>query len=171
MSTPLNITKTQKPPEPGFQLNKKAAPVRQRPFYWRLRSPLGPVLVASFIAPSWATCHHQRMVKLICSPRLVSLAALPLLSGCVANTLVSAATAPVRVAGKAVDAATTNQSESDERRDRDMRKREERLGHLERDYLRHRDQCDRGDDDSCDQAREDYRDIQALLPARSEYRY
>lgn len=87
-----------------------------------------------------------------------------LLSGCLANTLVDVATAPVRVAGKAVDLATTSQSEADEKRGRELRKREERLGKLERAYARQRAQCDKGDLRACDKARASYAEIQAVLP-------
>lgn len=53
-----------------------------------------------------------------------------LLPGCIARTALDVATAPVKVAGKAVDLATTSQSEADEKRGRELRKREERLGKL-----------------------------------------
>ncbi len=59
--------------------------------------------------------------------------ALLALNGCIAKTLVDVATAPVRVAGKAVDLATTSQSEADERRGRELRESEERYGKLDRD--------------------------------------
>lgn len=59
--------------------------------------------------------------------------ALPLLlSGCVVNTVaktaVGVATLPFKVAGAAVDAATTSQAEADENRGRKLRKEEERAG-------------------------------------------
>jgi hypothetical protein len=50
-----------------------------------------------------------------------------LLSGCV-STVTSVATAPFKVAGKAVDWTTTSQSESDRNYGRKMRKQEEREG-------------------------------------------
>ncbi len=60
---------------------------------------------------------------------LVPLAALPLaLSGCLAKTALDVATAPVRVASKAVDLATTSQAEADQKRGREVRKEEERIG-------------------------------------------
>ncbi len=58
---------------------------------------------------------------------LLPLAAL-LLSGCLARTAVSLATLPVRVASAGVDAVTTSQSEADQRRGRQIREEEERLG-------------------------------------------
>ena len=61
------------------------------------------------------------------------LPALPLLlSGCVvatvAETAVDVATIPVKVASAGVDAATTSQSEADEKRGRELRKWDEELG-------------------------------------------
>ena len=54
------------------------------------------------------------------SMRGIALLTFPILAlalgGCVARTAVNVATAPVRVAGKAVDLATTSQSERDEKR-------------------------------------------------------
>lgn len=59
--------------------------------------------------------------------------ALPLLvSGCVvgtvAKTAVDIATLPVKVASAGVDAATTSQSEADEKRGRELRKADEERG-------------------------------------------
>lgn len=98
----------------------------------------------------------------------VALVALP---GCVAKTMLDVATAPVRVVGKGVDAATTSQSEADEKRGRALRQREERLGKLERSYYRHARECDEGDRDACEQARRDYAEIQAILPSVPAERY
>ncbi len=89
---------------------------------------------------------------------------LPALSGCIAKTIVGVATAPVRVAGKAVDLATTSQSEADEKRGREMRRSEERLGRLERDYDRHSRQCAQGDSRACDMADAEYGDMQRSSP-------
>lgn len=54
------------------------------------------------------------------------------LSGCVvgtvAKTAVDVATLPVKVASAGVDAATTSQSEADEKRGRELRKQEEARG-------------------------------------------
>lgn len=85
------------------------------------------------------------------------------LTGCV-GTIVDAATLPVRAAGKAVDLATTSQSEADENRGRELRKREERLGKLERSYAKQRRKCDEGSERSCEEARASYAEIQELLP-------
>ncbi len=92
---------------------------------------------------------------------LIALAAAPLLSGCL-STAASIITAPVRVASKGVDMMTTSQSESDENRGRDLRRREERLGKLERQYNDHTKQCMRGNEDACEEARMDYGEIQNL---------
>jgi hypothetical protein len=62
---------------------------------------------------------------------LVILFALPL-SGCVvgtvARTAVDVATLPVKAVSAGVDAATTSQSEADEKRGREARKADERRG-------------------------------------------
>ena len=53
----------------------------------------------------------------------------PILSACaVASTAVDVVTLPVKVVSKGVDLATTSQSEADEKRGREIRKEEERLG-------------------------------------------
>ena len=53
---------------------------------------------------------------------------LPLLAGGCVHTVTSVATAPFKVAGKAVDWTTTSQSEADRNYGRKMRKQEEREG-------------------------------------------
>lgn len=63
----------------------------------------------------------------------IAVFALPLiLGGCVvsqvAETAVDVATIPVKVVSAGVDAATTSQSEADEKRGREMRKAEEKAG-------------------------------------------
>lgn len=87
-----------------------------------------------------------------------------LLPGCVVRTAVDVVTAPVKVAGKAVDLATTSQSESDEKRGRELRRREERLGKLEREYARQAQRCERGDSEACARRDAAYTEIQAILP-------
>lgn len=87
-----------------------------------------------------------------------------MLSGCLAKTVVDVATLPVRAAGKAVDLATTSQSEADENRGRELRKREERLGKLERAYAKQSRNCDEGSEEACAEARATYAEIQELLP-------
>ena len=60
------------------------------------------------------------------------------LSGCVvgtiAETAVDVATIPVKVVSSGVDAATTSQSEADEKRGRELRKAEEEAGKREREW-------------------------------------
>lgn len=69
----------------------------------------------------------------------------PLLSGCVvgtvAKTAVDVATIPVKVASAGVDAATTSQSERDEKAGRELRKQEEQRGRLAREMA---DRCRKG---------------------------
>ena len=86
------------------------------------------------------------------------------LQGCLAKTAVSAVTLPVKVASSAVDVATTSQSEADQKRGREIRQREERLGKLRRDYDKQIDKCGEGDRQACDDARLTYAEIQQLLP-------
>lgn len=83
------------------------------------------------------------------APLLLAVAATPLLSGCLAKTVLDVATAPVKVASKAADVATTSQSEADEKRGRAMRKNEEQLGQLERRYWQLDSACRNGDDRAC----------------------
>lgn len=80
----------------------------------------------------------------------------PLLSGCIARSALDLASAPVRAGGRVVDTTadaydrlTVSDSERDQRRGRQIRQREERLGRLERDYGRARAACDRGSDEAC----------------------
>lgn len=96
-------------------------------------------------------------------------ASLALLQGCVAKSAFDLATAPVRVGARAVnttadvyDRATVSQSERDEKRGREIRKREERYGRLSRDYDRARRDCGRGEDDACDAARAIYAEMDAM---------
>lgn len=69
-----------------------------------------------------------------------------LLSGCLARTAVDVVTLPVKVVGAGVDAvgagvdaATTSQAEADQRRGRQIREEEERLGRIARRCRRHPD--------------------------------
>lgn len=84
----------------------------------------------------------------------------PSLGGCLAKTALDVATAPVRVAGKAVDMATTSQSEADEKRGREMRRREEKLGKLQRSYDKNMRRCNDGYRRACYKARNDYAEMQ-----------
>ena len=55
-----------------------------------------------------------------------------LLGGCLARAAVDVVTLPVKAASKTVDVLTTSQSESDEKRGRALRKREECMGKEDR---------------------------------------
>ncbi|MEM7781502.1 MAG: hypothetical protein AAF697_14030 [Pseudomonadota bacterium] len=83
------------------------------------------------------------------------------LSACVAADIV---TAPIKIGSRAVDLATTSLSEADENRGREIRKREEKLGKLERQYRKEREKCEKGKQSACEDARETYAEIQELLP-------
>lgn len=86
------------------------------------------------------------------------------LSGCLVKAAADIVTAPIRVGAKAVDLATTSQSESDENRGREIRRREESLGKLEREYREQVEECEDGDRGACRDADETYEEIQDLLP-------
>lgn len=68
--------------------------------------------------------------------KVAPLLALPLLGGCVvadvAETAVAVAKVPVKVVSAGVDAATTSQSEADEKRGRELREADEQRGREER---------------------------------------
>ena len=87
------------------------------------------------------------------------------LGGCLAKTVIDVATAPVRAVSKGVDLATTSQSEADEKRGREIRRREERLAKLERDYEKQLDDCEDGDRRACDDARDTYAEMQQIIPS------
>jgi hypothetical protein len=87
-----------------------------------------------------------------------------MLSGCLAKAVVDVATSPVKLASGAVDMATTSQSEADEKRGRELRKREEHLGKLQRSYQDHSERCRKGDQAACTAADAEYGQIQEILP-------
>ncbi|MDT8279469.1 MAG: hypothetical protein RQ806_02830 [Erythrobacter sp.] len=93
---------------------------------------------------------------------VLTLAALAL-QGCLARAAVDVVTLPVKAASAGVDAATTSQSEADEKRGREIRKREERLGALERDFDRQMERCGDGDDAACDKAQAIRAEMNALM--------
>jgi hypothetical protein len=98
--------------------------------------------------------------------RTVAAAGLALitLQGCLARTAVDVVTLPVRAASKGIDLATTSQSEADQKRGREVRQREERLGRLEREYARQMNSCQDGRRPACDSARATYAEMQMLMP-------
>jgi len=93
----------------------------------------------------------------------VALAALAL-QGCLAKAAVGAVTLPVKVASRGVDLATESQSEADEKRGREIRKREEKLGALQRDYDKAMQRCGDGDDVACERAQAVRAEMKALMP-------
>jgi hypothetical protein len=76
---------------------------------------------------------------------LFALIVLPTLSGCVvaqvADTAVDVVTLPVKAVSAGVDAATTSQSEADEKRGREIRKAEEKAG---REARQREERCRKG---------------------------
>ena len=68
--------------------------------------------------------------------RILIIATLPLLGGCLAKTAIGVATAPVKVAGKVADWTTTSQDEADRNYGRKMRKQEARGGRERREAAR-----------------------------------
>ena len=59
--------------------------------------------------------------------RIICILLLPvLLSGCIASVAADVVTAPVKVAGKGIDATTTSQAEADQKRGREARKAEKK---------------------------------------------
>lgn len=104
------------------------------------------------------------MPKSLPFPLPIALALCLLTQGCIASTAVDIVTAPVKVASKAVDLATTSQSEADEKRGRDMRKREEQLGKLERQWHTADKRCREGRQTSCQERDALYAEITALRP-------
>ena len=94
----------------------------------------------------------------------LSLIAILVLPGCIAKTAYDVATLPVKAASKGVDLATTSQSEADEKRGREIRRREEQLAKLERRYGKELEKCQEGNRRACDDARDTYAEIQQILP-------
>lgn len=94
-----------------------------------------------------------------------ALLALPLLlGGCVTSVVKEVVTLPVKVVSKTADVLTTSQSEADEKRGRDMRRREEQLGKLARKRDKAREDCADGDDEACDR----YEKLQAEIEAEKD---
>lgn len=84
---------------------------------------------------------------------MAPLALMLLLPGCVTSLVKEVVTAPVKIVSKTADVMTTSQSESDEKRGREIRKKEERMGKLARQADKLRDKCEDGDEESCDELR------------------
>jgi hypothetical protein len=85
---------------------------------------------------------------------ILFLAIVPLLSSCaigtIASTAVDVVTLPVKAVAAGVDAATTSQAEADQKRGREIRKREERLGKLQREFDKLQGKCLKGDRRACE---------------------
>ena len=88
-----------------------------------------------------------------------------LLGGCLAKTAIEVVTLPVKVTSKAVDLATTSQAEADQKRGRQVRKREEELGRLQRDHEKLARKCQAGHRKACDDDRAASDRIQPLMPS------
>ena len=99
-----------------------------------------------------------------CLALVALLPASMLVQGCLAKTAFDVVTAPVKAVSKGVDLATTSQSEADENRGREIRKREERLAQLEREYNRQMEDCSDGSRRACDEARDTYAEMQQIIP-------
>ena len=88
------------------------------------------------------------------------------LAGCsAAGAITSIVTAPVRIASKAADLATTSQSEADETRGREIRRREARVGELDREYRRQADKCAGGDAQACGKRDVAFAEMRILMPS------
>ena len=85
---------------------------------------------------------------------VLAIAPMILLQGCVASMVSNVVTAPVKIVSKTTDILTTSQSESDEKRGLDMRKREENVGKLSRQLKKVQERCADGDRDACKKARD-----------------
>lgn len=70
----------------------------------------------------------------------------PLPAGCIAKTAVDVVTLPVKAVGSGVDAVTTSDSERDQKRGKQLRKRE---AQLRRDYEEFDAMCRKGDQQAC----------------------
>jgi hypothetical protein len=105
--------------------------------------------------------------------KLFRVPALLILPGCgVAGAAVDLASAPVRGTSRAleagstvVDVMTTSDSERDQKRGREIRRREERLGELDLEYRKQVGKCERGDDGACRKADQAYAEMRALMPS------
>lgn len=94
----------------------------------------------------------------------LSLAAFAL-SGCIARTAVDVVTAPVRAGAQIVDWTTTSQDEADRSLGRDVRRREEAIGRLERQRREAAADCEDGEERACERAGELDQEIARLRDA------
>lgn len=84
------------------------------------------------------------------------------LSGCIARTAVDIVTLPVKAAGQVVDWSTTSQDEADRSLGREVRRREEAIGRLERQRREQQQRCENNDGDACNEAERIGREIAIL---------
>lgn len=91
--------------------------------------------------------HPENYMRII-----FALALIFLLQGCVTSIVKDVVTAPVKIVSKTADVLTTSQSESDEKRGREMRKHEEKLGKLARERAHEVKKCEAGNGDACQNA-------------------
>ena len=110
----------------------------------------------------------QRGVAMFSRIVLLAPAAL-LVCGCTAMDVV---TLPVKVAktgvnavGAGVDAVTTSQAEADQKRGRQIRRREEKLGKLQREFDKQQAKCIDGDSRACRKQVEISSQMAALAPS------
>ncbi len=98
-----------------------------------------------------------------------SAAGLLALSGCGAVGMITdVATAPVRAVkatSTIVDVATVSQSERDQKRGREIRRREERMGQLNREYQRQSEKCADGNDGACAKRDAAETEMRGLMPS------
>lgn len=87
------------------------------------------------------------------------------LNGCVAKTMLDVVTAPVKIASKTVDLATESQSERDEKRGREIRRREQKLARLDRDWQIANAECEGGKRKSCDERDDLAKEMDVLMPS------
>jgi hypothetical protein len=107
------------------------------------------------------------------SKKLILIPAMLALSGCgVAGAAIDLASAPVRGTSRAleagstvVDVMTTSDSERDQQRGREIRRREEHLGELDREYRKQSAKCERGSNEACRKADQAYAEMRALMPS------
>jgi len=93
---------------------------------------------------------------------LITLAMPIVLGGCV-STVKSVVTAPVKAVGQVADWSTTSQDEADRNRGRELRKREERVGKLQRQRDKAAEKCRSGDQDQCRRAEVLDHEIEAVM--------
>lgn len=92
------------------------------------------------------------------------------LGGCGIGSVAGVATAPIKTASKAVDLATTSQSEADEKRGRKLRKLEEKYAKLKRNYRKEDKHCAKGNAKACDKRDAILKQMEAIrvqLPPQS----